>query len=191
MFARWASPRWRSARQRSWRLRSPTGRRGEGSGRTDMAANAPSFLTSAWFIARKDVAHFMRIRETLLWVFVMPILYFWFIGTVTGGFGSPSGERRDRLAVRGGESGGLLIDELMRRLGDEKFDVVRPAPEKWNEFDRRLTIPRPTAAYANFTDAVLAGERQTLTFDHRGDAMGGNYDQVRVARAVYEVVADL
>ena len=55
---------------------------------------SPSFFTSAWFIARKDVAQFMRIRETLLWVFVMPILYFYFIGTVTGGFGAPSGDRR-------------------------------------------------------------------------------------------------
>lgn len=156
-----------------------------------MATQTPSFFTSAWFIARKDVAQFMRIRETLLWVFVMPILYFYFIGTVTGGFGSPSGERRDSLAVTGGESGGLLIDELMKRLADEKFDVVRPAPEKWTEFDRRLTIPAPTGAHTNFTDAVLTGEQQTLTFEHRGDAMGGNYDQVRIARAVYEVVADL
>ena len=62
-----------------------------------MPDRIPSFFTSAWFLARKDVAHFMRIRETLLWVFVMPILYFYFIGTVTGGFGSPSGERRDKI----------------------------------------------------------------------------------------------
>ena len=155
-----------------------------------MASQTPSFFTSAWFIARRDVAHFMRIRETLLWVFVMPILYFYFIGTVTGGFASSSEERRDALAVRGGESGGLLIDEIVRRLGDEKFEVVRPAPEKWTEFDRRLTIPAPTGAYATFTDAVLAGERQTLTFERRGESMNGNYDQVRVARAVYEVVAN-
>ena len=156
-----------------------------------MADRSPSFFASAWFLARKDVAHFMRIRETLLWVFVMPILYFYFIGTVTGGFGSPSAERRDALAVRGGESGGLVIDELMKRLAEERFDVVRPAPEKWMEFDRRLTIPSPAGAHPSFTDAVLAGDRQILTFEHRSDSVGGNYDQVRIARAVYEVVADL
>src|SRR5262245_124977 len=120
MFGRSGLRRSRSARRRLRRLSSATGRPVAGSGRTDMATETPSFLTSAWFIARKDVAHFMRIRETLLWVFVMPILYFWFIGTVTGGFGSPSAERRDRLAVRGGESGGLVVDEIMRRLADEK-----------------------------------------------------------------------
>ena len=33
----------------------------------------------------------LRARETLLWLFVMPILFFYFIGTVTGGFDGPAG----------------------------------------------------------------------------------------------------
>ena len=47
------------------------------------------------------------------------------------------------------------------------------------------------AAYPSFSAAVLAGQQQILRFDHRGDAVVGNYDQIRVARAVYEVLADL
>src|SRR4029434_5322837 len=42
-----------------------------------------------------------------------------------------------------------------------------------------------------FTDAILGGSQQTIVFEHKGDQMDGNYDQVKVARAVYEVVADL
>ena len=67
-------------------------------------------LQAAWFIARQDLAHMLRRRETLAWVFVMPILFFYFIGTVTGGFAAPSADRRDTLAVRGGENGGYLVD---------------------------------------------------------------------------------
>jgi ABC-type multidrug transport system permease subunit len=41
------------------------------------------------------------------------------------------------------------------------------------------------------TDAVVAGEQLVVTFEHRGDALAANFDQIRVNRAVYSVVADL
>ena len=66
-------------------------------------------MTGAWFVARKDVAYMLSRRETILWVFVMPIVFFYFIGTVTAGFGG-SPNQRERLAVRGAEAGGFLID---------------------------------------------------------------------------------
>jgi ABC-2 type transport system permease protein len=156
-----------------------------------VAPRAPSFLASAWFIARADVLRMLRQRETALWVFAMPILYFYFVGTVTGGFGGPAGERHVPLAVRGGEQGGVLVDEILRRLTAQHFDIIRPAtPEALDKVDLRLTIPFPTGG-RSFTEAVLAGDRQVLTFEHRGDAVTANYDQLRVARAVYEVVADV
>ena len=84
-----------------------------------------SLLQGAWFVATKDVAYLLRRRETILWTFLMPIVFFYFIGTVTGGFGSTA-DRRTPLAVRGGANGGFLIDELMRRLEAQQYDVVRP-----------------------------------------------------------------
>jgi len=151
-----------------------------------------SFFQSALFIARKDVAYLVTRRETMLWTFVMPIVFFYFIGTVTAGFGRPSPNQRDRLAIRGGVNGGFLVDELIRKLEAQQYEVVRPeTDEAFAKFGRRLTIPPPTPPHETFTAAVLAGARQTLSFERQGDAMNGNYDQVRVARAVYEVVADL
>jgi ABC-type Na+ efflux pump permease subunit len=148
-------------------------------------------LQAAWFIARKDVSYLLRRRETILWTFLMPIVFFYFIGTVTGGFG-PSSDRRDALALRGGRDGGFVVDEIVRRLEAQKYEVVRPDTDQaFAKFARRLTIPDPTPPYATFTAAVLAGQRQTLTLDAGGDPLTGNYDQVRVARAVFEVVADL
>lgn len=150
------------------------------------------FFRSAFFIARKDVAYMIRRRETILWTFVMPVVFFYFIGTVTGGFAGPSPDRKDRLAIRGDANGGFLVDEVVHRLEAQRFEIVRPANDKeFATFARRLTIPAPEAPYPDFTAAVLAGKPQTLQFDRDGDAMNGNYDQVRVARAVYEVLADL
>ena len=149
-------------------------------------------MKGAWFIARTDLAHMVTRRETILWVFVMPIVFFYFIGTVTGGFASPASQKQ-RLAVRGGENGGVLIDQIVRRLEGQNFEVARPATdEEFKTVARKLTIPAPPAPHATFTDAALAGVRQTLTFERTGDdPIAGNYDQVRVARAVYEVLGDL
>ena len=145
----------------------------------------------AWFVATKDIARLLRLRETILWTFLMPIVFFYFIGTVMGGFG-PTANRRTPLALRGGKDGGVLIDELMRRLDAQGYDVVRPdTDEAFAKFTRRLTIPDPPPPHASFTAALLAGQQQTLTLEHSGDPLAGNYDQVRIARAVYEVVADL
>ena len=161
-----------------------------------MSLTAPSsgtraaFLRGAWFIARTDIMHMMRRRETLIWVFVMPALFFYFIGTVTGGLAGPVSDRKDQLAVRGAEEGGLLADELVRRLQDQQYEIVKAdSEEAFGKVARRLTIPKP--ADATFTEAVLAGRQQMITFESRGESLSGSYDQVRVARAVYEVVADL
>ena len=150
-------------------------------------------LRSAWFIAKSDAAYMLARRETILWVFVMPIVFFYFIGTVTAGFGGSSAER-ERLAVRGADNAGFLADALIKRLEGQKYEIVRPASdEEFATYTRRLTLPAPAAPHKTFTEAVLAGQQQVIKFDRRrtDDPMASNYDQVRVSRATYEVLADL
>ncbi len=150
-----------------------------------------SFAAAAAFIARHDLAFILRQKETLLWMFVMPVVFFYFIGTVTGGFGSPAGERPDPLALDAPADGGIILDELVRRLEEQHYAVVRPASrEELDGFARRLTVPN-VAGHASVTDAVLAGRQLRVRFERRGDALAANLDQVRVNRAVYAVVADL
>ena len=151
-------------------------------------------LRDATFIAGRDLTHLLRQRETLLWVFLMPPLFFYFIGTVTGGFGSSPGpdDPPVMIAVVAPEPSGFLLDEIVRRLAEEGLEAVRPAsPEELARYSRRLTVPDPPAGYATFTEAVLAGEPVELSFRRTGDELDGNYDRIRVARAVYTVLADL
>jgi ABC-2 type transport system permease protein len=150
-------------------------------------------LADALFIARRDVAYLLRQRETLLWVFVMPVIFFYFIGTVTGGFGSPAGsaDRPDPLALDAPADGGVIVDEIARRLEQQRFRIVRPeSAEDLARYSRRLVIPQ-SEGHATVTDAVLAGERLTVTLERRGDDLGASFDRVRVSRAIYTVVADL
>ena len=48
-------------------------------------------MNPAFIIALHDIRHQMRQGATLLWVFVMPPIFFYIIGTVTGGFAGGSG----------------------------------------------------------------------------------------------------
>lgn len=150
-------------------------------------------MRSAWFVARTDVAYLLRSRENLLWTFVMPFVFFYFIGTITGGSTPPGGsaDRPDPIALRAPADAGFLVDELVRRLEQQHFKVERPATdEAFERFSRRLIVPKP-ASGKPLTEAVLAGERQVLAFKSRAEGPNASFDQVRVARAVYALVADL
>jgi ABC-type multidrug transport system permease subunit len=148
-------------------------------------------LSKAAFIARADLAFMLRQRETLLWVFAMPGLFFYFIGTVTGGMAGASADRPDPIALHAPANGGVIVDELVRRLEEQNYQVIRPdTPEAFAAYDRRLTVPAP-ASHGTVSEAVLAGEQLVVAFDRRGDALAADFDRFRVSRAVYSVVADL
>src|SRR5262245_45876347 len=142
-------------------------------------------IRSAAFIARTDLSFMLRQRETILWVFVMPLLFFYFIGTVTGGFGGGSPDRPDPIALQT-PSSGVALDAIVKRLEAGNFRVERPATaEALQPFTRRLVIPAFTA------ESLSAGTQVQATFEQRGDGMTADLDQFRVSRAVYTVVADL
>jgi ABC-type multidrug transport system permease subunit len=140
-------------------------------------------LRDAFFIARKDVQYMMREKETVLWVFIMPILFFAFIGTVTAGFGSRA-DSAENLEIIGGEGGGFLMDQLERRLEERGYAVERKSAET-ERSSRRLTVPEA------MTDSVLAGVPVTLRYAHEAEGFGSDYENVRVGRAVYTLLADL
>jgi ABC-type Na+ efflux pump permease subunit len=142
-------------------------------------------IRNALFIAVKDLKYMLRARETLVWVFVMPIVFFYFIGTITGGFRSTV-TRKDRVAVKADESAGFLVDQLIHRLGDSGYEVVRPdSAHHFNAYARRLTVPQA------FTDSVVAGIPTSLQFANESSGMAENYHTIRMQRAAYTVLADL
>jgi ABC-type Na+ efflux pump permease subunit len=142
-------------------------------------------LKDALFIARKDIKYMLRAKETILWVFIMPIVFFYFIGKTTGGFGHSTASR-DKLAVKAGENGGFLLDQLVHRLEERGYEIVRVDEDSLlATFDRRLTVP------AGLTDSVLAKKQVALTFARAESGMGFDYDTIRINRAIYTVLADV
>jgi len=152
-----------------------------------------TMLSSAWFIAKKDLAYSMKQKETLLWIFVMPVVFFYFIGTVTGGFApAPTAERPDSLALFTPSEGGFLVDELVLRLEEQNF-LIQPTgdEEVFLAAYRRLRLPAPAEGFESLTASVLAGNQAQLAYGSDNEGPNAAFDQVRLARAIYSVVADL
>lgn len=150
-----------------------------------------SALRQAIFVARQDIGVMVRQKETLLWVFLMPIVFFYFIGTVTGGFGGSSGD--EAVPVVLSAPPGLVADELEHRLAAQGFEVRRGAEA---EATRRIEVvpleeDAENGAQPSFDAAVLDGERALVRFSGDTDDPAGERDLVRAGRAVYGLVADL
>lgn len=134
-------------------------------------------LKDAWYLLRHDLKYLLGRRETLLWTFVMPIIFFYFIGSATGSFGR--GEGPDGIKVVRPPDAGFLADQLVKQLELRNYALTD------GDMGRELRIP------AGFTATVLAGKPVTLEFIRHGDDSGADYDRVRITRAVNTLLADL
>ncbi|MBI5086386.1 MAG: ABC transporter permease [Acidobacteria bacterium] len=137
-------------------------------------------------LARRDFWYLMRQPVTLLWAFVMPVLFFSFLGKVTGRAG-PDPAQREKIGVLIGTDAGFLADALERHLNKAGYDVQRVSKEaELLRFERRLTVP------SGLTAAVLAGSPRKLSFERSGEAgLGGDYDKIRLSRATYGLLAEI
>ena len=142
------------------------------------------------FIALYDIKYQLRQGATLLWVFVMPPIFFYFIGTVTGGFsGAVSGSSATPLLIVA-ETPGFLRDQIDLRLRENDF-----VPE-WRESlelnvdgsdkPRRLLTISP-----RLSDQIVAGESVTASFDTAASALSKDYETIRIQRSLFTVLADI
>jgi ABC-2 type transport system permease protein len=140
-------------------------------------------LGDALFLARTETLFLLHRRETLLWTFVMPVIFFYFIGTINRT--NSTGNVED-LAVMLPADAGFLADQVLARLEKLNYRIVRAqSPEQFQVSRRRLEIP------GGFTASVLSGKQMELHFSRTGDDINADYDRVRLNRAVYAVLADL
>lgn len=142
-------------------------------------------LRDAFYIARMDARYLLTRRETIVWTFVMPVIFFYFIGTITAN-NMGSADAPDPLAMSVPPDAGFLADRLMERLNARNFRVVPThSPAEFLAFPRRLEIP------AGFTAAVLAGKPMNVRFSRTGQNADTEYDRVRISHAVDSTLADL
>ena len=146
-------------------------------------------MRNALFIAWHDARHQLRQGSTLLWVFVLPPVFFFFIGTVTSGFSHTLSGATATPMIIAARDPGFLKEQVDLRLRDNSFE-----PEWRDEVvpDAEGNLPRRVLALDdNFSDRIEAGEQVTASFDTRASALSRQYEIIRIQRSLYTALADI
>ena len=143
-------------------------------------------LRRALFIAAKEVKFFFRDRETYIWAFVMPVVFMYFIGTVTSQSGGGAG-MRPRTGLPWPcrpvpASSPINWCSAWSRTGWPSIARIRPA--SW-------ATPRAADPPGEVHGLALRGEKTVVKLQRKDEGFANDFDQFRVARAVYTVLADL
>ena len=147
-------------------------------------------MKGSLFIALQDIRFQVFQGATIVWVFVMPPIFFYFIGTVTGGFSEGmSGGAATPIAIHADEPG-FLKSQIDLRLRDNDFDPTWNAPSTSDSSEE----PRPfrTLTFDPYlTENIASGEGTAAVFDTRASALSRDYETIRVQRSLYTVLADV
>lgn len=146
-------------------------------------------LKNIHFVGWQDVRFQLRNGSTLLWLLVMPPIFFYFIGTVTGGFssGMPGGQATPITVVA--DNPGFLQDQVDLRLRANDFDpewvqALAETPED--------SAPSRTLIFdANLSEKVLANEQARAVYDSTANSLTREYEEIRIRRALYTILADV
>ena len=142
------------------------------------------------FVALQDARQQLRQGVTIVWVFVMPPVFFYFIGTVTSGFSSGFGDAADTPIAVYAESPGFLKEQIDLRLRDNGFAPV------WYETsgaaDQAGAVPSRTLSFgASLTERIGAEESVPAVFETGATALTRDYEIIRIQRSLYTALADI
>ncbi len=144
-------------------------------------------MRGALFVMFEDLKNQLRQGSTIVWVFIMPPVFFYFIGTVTGGFSSGfSSDAGTPLAVIA-ETPGFLKPQLDLRLRDNGFEPV------WkNGLDPAAEKPARSLIFdAAMTERISAGETINASFETSASSLSRDYEMIRIQRSLYTALADV
>ncbi|MDH3645739.1 MAG: ABC transporter permease [Gammaproteobacteria bacterium] len=147
------------------------------------------FFKKIALLARIDLKLALKDRSTFLWLFIMPAVFFYFIGTVTQG-GINFSNSPVELIVENNDDG-FLSSHLETRLNENLFTVVHPQdvpPVQAGEEPaqtRRLIIPR------GFTEQLASENQVIVRYEGLQTGFTNQYDFFRIQKAAYSVIGDL
>ena len=143
-------------------------------------------MNNILFIAWHDIRWQLRQVWTLMWLFVMPPLFFFFIGSVTAGFhASMPGGSATPLAVVA-DAPGFLAEQIDRRLRENDFE-----PEWFDAAQAPAAAPRVLTFGSHLSDRIVAGERVAAEYGTQASSLSRDYEVIRLRRSLYTVLADV
>jgi len=143
------------------------------------------------FIAWHDIRYQMRQGATLLWVFLMPPIFFYFIGTVTGGFSSGMGGGAPSPLLIEAETPGFIGELIDQRLRDNDFEPEWRVPADSGADDGEAPPSRVLYFSDRLSEKIVAGEQVTARYETSASALSRDFETIRLNRSLYTVLADI
>jgi len=154
-------------------------------------------LKKILFIAKKDFQYSLKEKTLLVWLFIMPIVFFGFIGSTTGGFSGRSINTTTNVAIWEQHAGDAVNDPLARqiiyRLEQEGFTlpVFNQQKDKqelkyhFKDYTRRLWLPE------NLSQKLAKGEKIEIKYASKANGLTQDRDQFSIEKALYQTLGDI
>jgi ABC transporter DrrB family efflux protein len=154
-------------------------------------------LKNIYFIAKKDFLYSLKEKTLLVWLFIMPIVFFGFIGSTTGGFAGRSSQAKANIAIWeqqiDSSKNDPLAKQILYRLEQEDFNVLvfnkntinADIKYHFKDYTRRLWLP------ADLQEKLKDGEQIEIEYDSSATGLGQNNDQFSIEKALYQTLGDV
>ena len=154
-------------------------------------------LKNILFIAKKDFQYSLKEKTLLVWLFIMPIVFFGFIGSTTGGFAGRSANTTINVAIWEQHAGDAVNDPLAKqiiyRLEQEGFTlpVFNQQQDKqelkyhFKDYTRRLWLPE------NLSQKLANGEKIEIKYASKANGLTQDRDQFSIEKALYQTLGDI
>jgi len=144
------------------------------------------------FIAIQDLLITLKDKIVLLWLFIMPIVFFAFIGSTTGGFSGGQNSVKTLAVWYGGDSQDPVYEQLSTYLEDNNFalrlfnDQQTLYKDKWTfeDYNRQMWIPDTPA------QSIQNNQPVEITYRFSGGGMDSDYQVFKLYQSVYKTLAD-
>jgi ABC-type multidrug transport system permease subunit len=120
-------------------------------------------MRSILLLGHQDLRVFLKVKASLVWLFVMPLAFVGFMGYAVRGPGSP-GNAQPTVRVENADTN-FLSGMLLETLGSQGLRVLDAASTE--SASHSIRIP------ADFTERVLSGRQAVFHFEQKEDAVTG------------------
>ncbi len=152
-------------------------------------------LKNSLLIAKKDFSYSLKDRSLLVWMFIMPLVFFGFIGSTTGGLGGQKGPLNIAIweSVENRAQTNPLAKQLIHNLESENynikiFNVTNDSKERkyhFKDYTRRLWLPE------HMQENLAKGEKIEIEYSSTASGLGQDKDKFAIEKAIYKTLGDV
>jgi len=154
-------------------------------------------LKNILFIAKKDFHYSLKEKTLLLWLFIMPLVFFGFIGSTTGGLAGGNSNAVTNVALWENKPGDVenipLAKQIVYRLKQENLNVVvfnevNDKEERkfhFENYTRRLWLPE------NMQQKLDNNEQIAIEYASKASGLTQDRDQFSIEKALYQTLGDI